>query len=144
MKELFLSLIFFSVIITVISLITPQGRMKKSSACAISFVLSLVLVNFFVSFSSSDVKYDKTEYEYNEKEYQQKILVFVCESYLKENGINSESISIDLIEENYVFSIEKIYVKNPINKDGEYSEEEVIEKLSSYFKVNKDQICVYE
>lgn len=144
MKELFLSLIFFSIIITILSLIVPNGRMKKSSMCAISFIVSLIMVNFFVSFANGDIKYEETTYEENEMKYQEKILVFVCDSYLKENGINSELISIELSEDNYVFTIKKISIKNPQNELGEYSEKEVTEKLCNYFNVEKEQIYVYE
>lgn len=144
MKELFSSLIFFSVIITLLSLITPQGRMKKSTTIALSFILSLVLVSFFLSFSKSDINYEQGVYEKNEEEYQEKILSFVCGEYLGKNGIFSELISIELNEDNYVYSIKKIYVKNPKNKDGEYSGEKTVEKLCEYFNVKEEQICIYE
>lgn len=118
--------------------------MKKSSMIALSFILSLVLVSFFLCFSKSDINYEQGGYEKNEEEYQEKILSFVCEEYLSKNGIFSELISIELNEDNYLYSIEKIYVKNPKNKDGEYLGEKTVEKLCEYFNVKKEQICVYE
>lgn len=144
MKGLFLSLIFFSIIITILSLITPNGRMKKSSMCAFSFIVSLIMVNFFVSISNDNIKYKETTYKQIEIDYQERLLEFVCNSYLRENGIISESISIELSKDDYEFVIEKITIKNPQNDFGEYSEKEVIEKICNYFNVKKEQICVYE
>lgn len=118
--------------------------MKKSTMIALSFVISFVLVSFFLSFSRLDIKYEKSVYEKSEEEYQEKILSFVCEEYLNENGIFPELISIELNEDNYVYSIKKIYVKNPKNNDGEYLGEKTIEKLCEYFNVKEEQICVYE
>ena len=118
MKQILTCIISFGVMITLISVIVPEGRMKKTSTKALSFIITLFLVTFFASFNFKGIKENENAYVYSEKDSQELLLKFACDKILKNEKVFADEIIVETAEDNFIFSISSIKVKRPTDENG--------------------------
>lgn len=144
MKQILTCIISFGVMITLISLIVPEGRMKKTSSKALSFIMTLFLITFFASFNFKGIKDNEKAYVYSEKDSQKLLLEFACDKILKNEKVFTEEIIVETAEENFIFSIKFIKVKNPTDENGNDVKDKAVKIICEYFNVEKEKVLVYE
>lgn len=144
MKQVLTCIILFGVMLTLISIIVPEGRMKKTSSKALSFIMTLFLVTFFASFNFKGIKESENAYVYSEKESQELLLEFACDRILKNENVYAEEIAVETLEENFIFSINSIKVKSPTDENGNEAKNKAVNIICEYFNVEKEKVLVYE
>lgn len=144
MKQVLTCIISFGVILTLISVIVPEGRMKKTSCRALSFIMTLFLVTFFASFNFKGIKESERTYVYSEKDNQELLLKFACDKILKSEKVYAEEIVFETAEDNFIFSINSIKVKNPTDENGNEAKDKAVKIICEYFNVEKEKVLVYE
>ena len=159
MNQWLYSIVVSVIITTIISMILPDGKLRKTIQCIFSIVLILIVINPILnankksySFISNDYVIENnisTEYLNFIYDIKSECMSNDCIEILSENGISNAEILVNYaINEDYSFSIKLINVNlsNAVissNKEHIVVIEEVKSILSNELNIKKDKVIVY-
>ncbi len=146
MKELILSVISISLILTVFNLILPKGSMSDIIKYCLCFIYILILLSPLINENDwLNLSFES----YNEINYNQSLLTYinekkiqndekVCNEIINKNGINDATVKIEYTVDN----LNAVYTGACVL--GSIYVQEVAEQLSSYLSVPIGEIKFYE
>ncbi len=150
MKEYLKLLIVMVTLVSVALIILPEGRMKKTTCIAFSFIITLTLLSPIKNFITDYViNYTNQEYNYSiEQDYQISVYQYVVKQILKENGIKAEDVYLEF--DNFQTNvIKKVGIKldnSVLNENEEHINiiVKVRECLSERLRIDISNVYVYE
>lgn len=161
MNDWLYSIITVVIIISILSIIVPEGRLGKIVKGIFSIIILLILIQPFVNTSSLDnSKFDilsfevddKVQYEYLDYVFTKKIIALEKETkeIIEKCGVSNSTININYQvndEEGFQINFVNINLSNAvINSDKEHIDiiEEIRNEVSKYLKINNELIRIYE
>lgn len=156
MKNYLISVITIALIISIITVILPRGKLSKYVKSVCSFILAFSIVSPLMNFNEYGYTNIFTEHDYEIK-LQEEYITYVFESkktddykkieqILNNNGINYSDIKIEYnVTDKTDFYPKKISVKllkinTIVSKDVL---EEIKKTISEVFKINMENIIFY-
>ena len=150
MKQVFFTIITFSIIVSVSKIVIPRGKMQKIACIAISFIYSLALLGKLtgikIDFTENNFSFS-TSYSFDaENQKSASLYKFFSEKILEKEQIKFESVSVDVQDSG---QIKRIFVKldnSVIANENEHIllSEKVVNALKDYFNLEKEMVSVDE
>lgn len=157
MKEWILSVGLTIILITVISLLLPEGRMGKFISSLFPLILLLVIIKPLLYVDFNDINVSQLQIE-NKIDVQNEYILKtskrkannyekICENVLKNNNYENATVKIDfdIIKEKFLIKKVKINLKNAvfIDKNKHIDITKITEEISLSLLIDKS-LVVYE